>query len=47
VPVAAKLKAEGQAELFRAEQTEELEDNEGNVYSRKVYEDLRKQGLLQ
>jgi len=25
---------------------EELEDDEGNVYNRKTYEDLKKQGLI-
>jgi len=25
---------------------EELEDEEGNVYNRKTYEDLKKQGLI-
>eukprot|EP00878_Enallax_costatus_P015542 GHUV01016279.1.p1 GENE.GHUV01016279.1~~GHUV01016279.1.p1 ORF type:complete len:477 (+),score=184.94 GHUV01016279.1:401-1831(+) len=31
---------------FNAELDEELEDASGNVYSRKVYEDLKRQGLL-
>jgi hypothetical protein len=34
--VAEKLKQEGRAELSAAELTEELEDEEGNVYNRKV-----------
>jgi len=34
--VAEKLKQEGRAELSQAELTEELEDEEGNVYNRKV-----------
>lgn len=34
--VAEKLKQEGRAELSAAELTEELEDDEGNVYNRKV-----------
>jgi splicing factor 3A subunit 3 len=25
---------------------EELEDDEGNVYNKKTYEDLKKQGLI-
>jgi len=25
---------------------EELEDDEGNVYNRKTYEDLKKQGII-
>jgi splicing factor 3A subunit 3 len=31
---------------FNPELDEELEDESGNVYSRKVYEDLKRQGLL-
>lgn len=31
---------------FNPELDEELEDEAGNVYSRKVYEDLKRQGLL-
>jgi len=44
--VAEKLKQEGRAELSHAELTEELEDDEGNVYNRKTYEDLKRQGLV-
>lgn len=44
--VAEKLKQEGRAELSHAETTEELEDEEGNVYNRKTYEDLKRQGLV-
>jgi len=44
--VAEKLKSEGRAEIFRDETMEELEDDEGNVYNRKTYEDLQRQGLL-
>ena len=44
--VAERLKAEGKQEIFRAEEMEELEDEEGNVYNRKVYNDLKTQGLL-
>lgn len=44
--VAEKLKQEGRAELSHAETTEELEDDEGNVYNRKTYEDLKRQGLV-
>lgn len=42
--VAEKLKAEGKQEIFRAEEMEEIEDEEGNVYNRKVYNDLKTQG---
>ena len=44
--VAGKLKAEGKQEIFRAEEMEEIEDEEGNVYNRKVYNDLKTQGML-
>lgn len=41
-----KIKAQTKAEKFRPETMEEFEDQHGNVYSRKTYEDLRRQGLL-
>lgn len=44
--VAEKLKREGKQEIFQQETMEELEDDEGNVYNRKTYEDLKKQGLI-
>ena len=44
--VAEKLKREGKNEIFEQETMEELEDEEGNVYNRKTYEDLKKQGLI-
>jgi len=44
--VAEKLKREGRNEIFEQETMEELEDEEGNVYNRKTYEDLKKQGLI-
>lgn len=44
--VAEKLKQEGRHEIFEQETMEELEDEEGNVYNRKTYEDLKKQGLI-
>ena len=31
---------------FKKEVEEEFEDNDGNVYNRKTYEDLKKQGLI-
>ncbi|GAA5931234.1 hypothetical protein JCM3775_004971 [Rhodotorula graminis] len=46
IALAEKLKQEGRAELSHAELTEELEDEEGNVYNRKTYEDLKRQGLV-
>ena len=44
--MAEKLKAEGRHEIFELETMEELEDEEGNVYSKKTFEDLKKQGLI-
>lgn len=44
--LAEKLKNEGREELQAMEKAEEFEDEDGNVYDRRTYEDLRKQGLL-
>jgi splicing factor 3A subunit 3 len=44
--VAERLKREGKHEIFEEETMEELEDEEGNVYNRKTYDDLKKQGLI-
>jgi len=44
--LAEKLKREGKNEIFEQETMEELEDEDGNVYNRKTYEDLKKQGLI-
>lgn len=44
--LAEKLKAEGRAELSAMDKAEEFEDDEGNVYDKKTYEDLKRQGLL-
>ncbi|TFK71772.1 hypothetical protein BDN72DRAFT_408415 [Pluteus cervinus] len=44
--LAEKLKQEGRHEIFQQETMEELEDDEGNVYNRKTYEDLKKQGII-
>lgn len=41
-----KLKKEGAAEDFVADTMEEYEDDEGNVFNRKTYEDLRRQGII-
>jgi len=46
IAVAEKLKQEGRHEIFEQETMEELEDDEGNVYNRKTYDDLKKQGLI-
>jgi len=44
--LAEKLKLEGRQEIVQQETTEELEDDEGNVYNKKTYDDLKKQGLI-
>jgi len=44
--LAEKLKQEGRQEIFQNETMEELEDDEGNVYNKKTYDDLKKQGLI-
>lgn len=41
-----RLRQRNRNEVFRPEAMEEFEDHEGNVYNRKTYEDLRRQGLL-
>lgn len=41
-----KLKREGAADDFKADLMEEYEDEEGNVFNKKTYEDLRRQGIL-
>ncbi|KAL7668079.1 hypothetical protein ACOME3_008797 [Neoechinorhynchus agilis] len=41
-----KLKKKKEIEHFRPDVDEEFEDSAGNVVSRKVFEDLRRQGLL-
>jgi splicing factor 3A subunit 3 len=44
--VADKLNQEGRNENLEQETMEELKDDEGNVYNRKTYEDLKKQGII-
>ncbi|KAI8379558.1 uncharacterized protein BYT42DRAFT_598546 [Radiomyces spectabilis] len=41
-----KLKKEGQTEDPKADTMEEYEDSEGNVYNKKTYEDLKRQGII-
>ncbi|KAI8989387.1 hypothetical protein BDB01DRAFT_781602 [Pilobolus umbonatus] len=41
-----KQKKEGFTEENKADTVEEFEDNEGNVYNKKTYEDLKRQGIL-
>lgn len=44
--LAEKLKREGRQELAAMDRAEEFEDADGNVYDKKTYEDLKRQGLL-
>lgn len=44
--LAKKSQEESTTEQFRAEDEEEYEDADGNVFNRKTYEDLKRQGLL-
>jgi len=46
ISVAEKLKQEGKQEMAAASTTEEVEDEEGNVYDKKTYDDLKRQGLI-
>ncbi|KAJ3337284.1 hypothetical protein HDU93_001330 [Gonapodya sp. JEL0774] len=41
-----KLKAKNKTEDFNPEVVEEYEDGDGNVYNRKTYEDLVRQGII-
>ncbi|KAH9050819.1 hypothetical protein Ae201684P_006114 [Aphanomyces euteiches] len=41
-----KLKEQLEIETFNKDNEEEFEDSEGNVFNRKTYEDLARQGLL-
>jgi splicing factor 3A subunit 3 len=41
-----KLRKDNTESGFKAELEEEFEDKEGNVFNRKVFEDLKRQGLL-
>lgn len=42
----AKLKVTLASSSFKPEEEEEFEDKDGNVFSKKTYEDLRRQGLI-
>ncbi|WWC87900.1 uncharacterized protein L201_002800 [Kwoniella dendrophila CBS 6074] len=44
--LADKLKREGRAAMAEGDRAEEFEDEDGNVYDKKTYFDLKKQGLL-
>lgn len=44
--VAERLKQEGRQEVVQSETMEELEDEDGNVYNKKTYDDLKKQGII-
>ena len=41
-----KLKTQKSDEAWKPEQEEEFEDSQGNVVNKKIYEDLKRQGLL-
>ena len=41
-----KLKNQKQEEAWKPEQEEEFEDSQGNVVNKKIFEDLKRQGLL-
>lgn len=41
-----KLKGQKSDEAWKPEQEEEYEDSQGNVVSKKIYDDLKRQGLL-
>merc|ERR1712113_282485 len=41
-----KLKQQKQEEAWKPEQEEEYEDSQGNVVNKKIFEDLKRQGLL-
>jgi splicing factor 3A subunit 3 len=41
-----KLSKENATREFKPDEDEEFEDHEGNVYNKKTYEDLRRQGLI-
>ncbi|KAG0169118.1 hypothetical protein DFQ28_003927 [Apophysomyces sp. BC1034] len=41
-----RLNKESAIEDFKAETMEEFEDEEGNVFNKKTYEDLRRQGII-
>lgn len=44
--LAEKLKEEAKKEIFKKDTMEEFEDAEGNVFNRKTFEDLHRQGLI-
>ncbi|WVN90747.1 uncharacterized protein L203_105990 [Cryptococcus depauperatus CBS 7841] len=44
--LAEKLKREGRQEISAMDKAEEFEDDEGNVYDRRTYEQLQRQGLI-
>ena len=46
IALSDKLKHQTRVQSFTAETMEEYEDENGNVFSRKTFEDMRKQGLI-
>jgi splicing factor 3A subunit 3 len=41
-----KIKAETQQQAWRPDAEEEFEDSSGNVFNKKTYDDLKRQGLI-
>ena len=41
-----KLQRSAEAFDFKADQMEEFEDADGNIFNKKTYDDLRRQGLI-
>ena len=41
-----KLKQQKHDQAWKPEQEEEFEDSQGNVVNKKIFEDLKRQGLL-
>ena len=41
-----KLQKNAEAFDFKADQMEEFEDADGNIFNKKTYEDLKRQGLI-
>ncbi|RUS18002.1 splicesome-associated protein, partial [Endogone sp. FLAS-F59071] len=41
-----RLKGTGKTEEFKPDVMEEFEDQEGNVFNKKTYEDLKRQGII-
>jgi splicing factor 3A subunit 3 len=46
IALAEKLKHEGRQEMAAMDRAVEMEDEAGNVYDKKTYDDLRRQGVI-